>query len=254
MRFAGQYYDAESGEYYNYFRYYDASTGRYVTSDPIGLYGGLNTYGYVGGNTTRYSDPLGLLTIFIGGAADKNPFWFFGSYGPYHIVGDFADEFVEVDGNSDYFGYDEGNQILEKVKAALVSDPCEPINFVGHSYGGKTAVALARILANEGIRINLIITVDPVGGVIPGLWDDADSLSNVDTWINVDAVHGAWDRSDWIAFWGSKWDSTVDGESDLFQTITAHHREFEKLLKTKKKFSAYEKLLELKDKSKYNCN
>ncbi len=47
LRFPGQYYDAETGLHYNYFRDYNPTTGRYVQSDPIGLAGGENTYLYV---------------------------------------------------------------------------------------------------------------------------------------------------------------------------------------------------------------
>ncbi|MNQ71521.1 putative deoxyribonuclease RhsC [compost metagenome] len=60
LRFPGQYYDSESGLHYNYFRDYDPQTGRYVESDPIGLRGGLNTYGYVGGNPVNIFDTYGL--------------------------------------------------------------------------------------------------------------------------------------------------------------------------------------------------
>jgi len=60
LRFPGQYYDQETGQYYNYFRDYDSLTGRYVESDPIGLRGGLNTYYYARANPLTYVDPAGL--------------------------------------------------------------------------------------------------------------------------------------------------------------------------------------------------
>ena len=68
-RLPGQQYDDESGLCYNRNRYYDPLQGRYITQDPIGLDGGLNTYSYPL-NPINEIDPLGLKVIVV--ASDSN--------------------------------------------------------------------------------------------------------------------------------------------------------------------------------------
>ena len=49
-----------TGLYFYRARYYDPVLKRFINEDPIGLAGGLNTYGYVEGNPLSFIDPMGL--------------------------------------------------------------------------------------------------------------------------------------------------------------------------------------------------
>ena len=65
LRFPGQYFDSEITLFYNWNRYYNPTTGRYISSDPIGLAGGLSTFGYAGQSPIVSIDPEGL-TVWHG--------------------------------------------------------------------------------------------------------------------------------------------------------------------------------------------
>jgi len=65
FRYVGRFgvMDDNNGLYYMRARYYDPDVGRFITKDPIGFGGGVNLYGYVGGNPINFIDPSGLANV-----------------------------------------------------------------------------------------------------------------------------------------------------------------------------------------------
>ncbi|HCF70301.1 MAG TPA: hypothetical protein DER33_01695, partial [Syntrophomonas sp.] len=67
MKYAGEYYDEETGLYYLRARYYDPTIGRFISRDsvegditnPLSL----NSFTYCTGNPLFYQDPSGLFTV-----------------------------------------------------------------------------------------------------------------------------------------------------------------------------------------------
>lgn len=59
LRMQGQYFDEETGLYYNRYRYFDPDICAFVSQDPLGLAAGENVYSYAP-NVWSWIDPLGL--------------------------------------------------------------------------------------------------------------------------------------------------------------------------------------------------
>ena len=201
--------------HYNWNRFYDPNTGRYITQDPIGLKGGINRYAYVNGNPMFWMDPMGLIDIFIGGAAD----------GTTRIVGNYQALYQRnnPERKSIYFEWGQATDILQIIHEIRKNNPCEPINLIGHSYGGSTAASVSQVLTAEGIKVDLLITIDPVSRI----W--TRERGNAALWVNLNATPAQTNSSDTIATIGGKWGDWPSDKANIHYDAPFNHADFKSL-------------------------
>jgi len=213
VRSFGQYYDAETGLIYNGQRYVDPTSGRFTQPDPLGLAGGINPYVDVSNSPLNRVDPDGLRDIFVGGFGDSRS----------AIVKSYYDNYHQNNPDSAYYSWTNLKDILQDIANAK---PGDPINLIGHSYGGDTAAKAAMLSCK---KVNLLITIDPVSRFRP----DLNALAGkVGTWVDVDAEgNSIFQPSNFIAAIGGKWDGAANGIADSYiQDNGVNHEDFQQMM------------------------
>ncbi len=204
LRFAGQYYDSETGLHYNYHRYYDPSLGRYLRADPIGLMGGANLYSYVKNNPVNSIDPAGLNTLWMGGAGYESETKGYSEaiVSKMKSAGIASPEYLPIGTSGGQAGniwitlwnlkYENNSiptrKITDKVCQASNTEGGQR-NLVGYSYGSTIAAQAALRMANSGTVVdNLILVGSPIANDSP-LYKALTSNSNIKNVTRIDIAN-----------------------------------------------------------------
>ena len=156
---------------FSYRNYYASG----APSTPTGYSDGINQHFYAAVATTEI-DFLGLLTIFIGGAGENSSHHALRN-GVMRQTCPSCGTTISSDANP--YSWTDKNEIISKIQDVKRNNPNEPINLVGHSYGGDTAYLVAR---DSGVQNDNILTLDPVSRFSNGA---GNKPSNVSSWTNI---------------------------------------------------------------------
>lgn len=160
FQFTGRENDATDLYFYRA-RYYSPALHRFLSPDPLGRPTNP-AYAYANNNPVTYSDPLGLFTIVIQGGPGSSGFGgSSASSSPNPGVGDIASDLAR--GRETVSRHNAGDLLGAMAAAIAAAERGEPINIVGHSTGGDSAVDLARLLNTLNIPVSTLATIDSVG-------------------------------------------------------------------------------------------
>ena len=210
--FTGKPYINELG-YAFLFRNYRADTGKWLSQDLIGYPDGWNSLKYSKNQIISSVDWLGAETLYIGGALESRTGCL--SKGVKASTGESYPSKV--------YGWDQKDEVINKIKEIKEKNPSESINLVGHSYGGDTAYLVAR---DCGYSIDSLVTLDPVSHFT----SDITKPSNVNDWTNVVASESGMSWGDVVAGIGGAWgEINASGVTNIDAT-NADHEDVQEML------------------------
>lgn len=162
-----------------------------------------------------------IATYFIGGAADKNRFWYLGPRTNLirrTLLNRYLDAIrptalwaMEQNRTIDdaYWGYDEMDALFMAIQKLIKNKPGTQVRLIGHSLGAWQAGKLSSRLAEVGIATALLVSIDPVGiGYFLEFPGNEASLPRPQAvnWINLVANHLAgYTVDDGVADAGIRW-------------------------------------------------
>lgn len=172
------------------------------------------------------------VVFFIGGAGDKESYYFAGPYRNIFYAKESFDRRVKGAGKegtyvSHYLGYNEarGASDVQSAIASKIPDKVTPVYIVGHSLGGWNGAHLSNILHSNGYQVEMLVTLDPVGeGALVWLGSDiyySKPQPKSGFWINVRANPRAPDSSDSVAEFGERW--SVSSGPDVNHVMDINH-------------------------------
>lgn len=185
-------FDFEVWLYYNRARYYSAEFGRFISRDPIDIADDINLYAYVGNNPVMFVDLMGMektliiwfiwRTLFNYWEIPKDEY-------QNHWVWMILDWFVNNNNFDTKLYYSSATKFgSEKWDAQDYiiknKDNFNNLVIVWHSLWADNAVELSNSLNNEGIQVNLLLTID-----LQAYWDTTNVKSNTLNAVNYYQTH-----------------------------------------------------------------
>lgn len=132
--------------------------------------------------------------IFIGGGGDG-----------YKVLGqtltNLVGPYVKRRGRGNVFTHWDDSKVRDAILA--IHGARRPIVLIGHSWGGSDAIAAARWARNNGITVDLLVTIDPVGQPDYLIWSTGTYNGIARYWITVIASEPGIQAGDVVAnAWG----------------------------------------------------